>query len=373
MMPSLQTTRGYLWRLQWRIHRIGDLRLSREIFKPNSIDALIQGRLEDAESLLGTGAQIEAGTVTLIASLQLTELCKLLAFHFLLEKGVDFRETDGEGRTALHHVARFGQLDVFKWLLQKGQDPAYENQFQKGVELGKQDNWRYTALHEAVECPHMSAEAIHEWVAVGGPLDDVTNKNETALSIACQKLRLDKAIILTEAGAAIGIQNEERYAELAFAIRAGIPKEHPSLLEQIDPIENGELKAGFSEFAVKMIGRLEDIDTPIAGNQSPLVYVIRQKRINDRNLEGNSAPLLNALLARNPDVNAVDTVGDTIFIVAAKRGDLHFFEDYVLTGLTQNGNLAAMSPRDGMNAAQIADERGHPAIAKILSERAATA
>ena len=47
---------------------------------------------------------------------------QLEVVKWLVEKGADVNATNKDGRTVLHSAADSGQLDVVKWLVEKGAD-----------------------------------------------------------------------------------------------------------------------------------------------------------------------------------------------------------------------------------------------------------
>ena len=327
--------------------------------------ALGAGKIEHAEALLQEEGQLtpdELGHALLfVSSMKMDPQVKIRAFELLEMQGVDFDSIDGDSRTSLHHVARLGELEPFRWLL-----------LQQGVDQTKQDRWGYTALHEAADCRYLSPEAIEAWVVAGGGLDAVTNKNETALTIACKKCQFALARALFDYGAAIGIQDDQGYAEVSYALRLGVPDANPGPYGQFKVPEHNQL-------ALEMIQTMDDVNQPIAPGQTPLLHVARCKRINDLAHPVNLTAHLNALLDRGARISAVDPLGDTIFHIGAKRGDQHLFE-CVLPQIDWDvydepdpdpADVINSENENGMTPVQIADERGHPGIIDLLVQRGA--
>lgn len=326
-------------------------------------DALFKGRHSEAERLLvplALGA--EPPSFADIASRKMDQKEKINAFRFLSQHGFDFDGTDHEGRTALHHVARLGELEPFKWLLQLSPD------------LSMRDQWGYTALHEVAENRELGQEAIDAWVAANGGLDEVTNKNETALTISCKKGHYEKARALFNSQAAIGIQNNQGYAEFYFALHKGNPDEHPGPYGQLDV-------AAFNQLALDMIERMNDPNITVAPGHTPLLHIVRWKRINDRDQLINLNPHLLALLKKGARIGDVDPLGDSIFHTAAKRGDQHVVEDLFSDYDREISDEPDQDPAivldllndQGQTAAQIATDRGHEAIVNILLGQGAQA
>jgi len=106
---------------------------------------------------------------------------------YLLEKGADIHLNSEAGIDALHHASKFGNLEIVKYLISKG------------AEINKADNTGNYPIHAVSFFNHLN---IMKYLCEkGAEIDCVNKKGETPLCFTCHDQRLNLTQFLIKKGA----------------------------------------------------------------------------------------------------------------------------------------------------------------------------
>ena len=142
-----------------------------------------------------------------IALLWAARYGQLEVVKYLLELGADLNHQDNEGYTALFLAARYGKLEFVKYLQELGAD------------LNHQNNKGYTALIWAAATGQL--EVVKFLCELGADLNHKDNVGNTALVKAIELDQLEVVKYLQEQDAELNHQDKEGYTALLWAAATG--------------------------------------------------------------------------------------------------------------------------------------------------------
>ena len=171
---------------------------------------------------------------------------------FLETKGLSVKDTDNLGNTAFNYVARTGNIELLKTLLQKGIKPT-DNAIIIASEGSRRDAntlevYKYlvedlklkptvissegkTVLHNLVRKANQT-EIINYFLSKGVDINKADNDGNTALMIAASGRDTEALELLLSKVKNIDIQNTKGESALSIAIQSGSPKAVEILLNK---------------------------------------------------------------------------------------------------------------------------------------------
>jgi uncharacterized protein len=132
------------------------------------------------------------------------------AVRAMLKSGRDVNEAQGDGMTALHWAATYGDVDMMTMLLAAG------GNLRATTRLGG-----YTALHLAAQAGHTAA--VRTLVGAGASVDTLTSTGATSLMLAARSGSSDVTTTLLELGADPNAK-EPVNGQTALMIAAGLDR-----------------------------------------------------------------------------------------------------------------------------------------------------
>ncbi|KAL5258380.1 hypothetical protein ACHWQZ_G009025 [Mnemiopsis leidyi] len=142
----------------------------------------------------------------------------LQVIKYLWEKGADVNIQDSRGEAALHRAADRGHLQVIKYL------------WEKGADVNIQDSEGMTALHRAVNSGHL--QVFKYLLEKGADVNIQNSEGKTALHRAVFRRDLQVIDFLLEKEADVNIQDSEGKTALHMAARDGSLHVFKYLLEK---------------------------------------------------------------------------------------------------------------------------------------------
>ncbi|XP_056604783.1 ankyrin repeat domain-containing protein 16 [Triplophysa dalaica] len=149
----------------------------------------------------------------LIKAIQHGELCTVK--HQLNDhankQSVIYTHFGTSGDTLLHYAARYGHLDILRYLV---------DELNMDIEVYNNDYKR--ALHEASSMGHY--ECVRYLIAKGTKIDSLKKADWTPLMMACTRRNLDVVSELLDHGADPMLQNKDGWNAFHIACREGDPE-----------------------------------------------------------------------------------------------------------------------------------------------------
>ena len=131
--------------------------------------------------------------------------CSKDTLQALIHHGALIDAARKDGTNALLRACKTGQSETVRFLLETGAD----------VNIAKPNG--NSCLHEAVY-GHCSSETLHKIIQKGVNVNDVNNKSETALIVACYKAQAEPVKLLLENGVNPNISDDYDYTSLHAAV-----------------------------------------------------------------------------------------------------------------------------------------------------------
>lgn len=261
-----------------------------------------------------------------------------------MELGVDINEAVIKGRTPARIVA--AQQKRMMWNHKK--DDYFEKaaRFFSRESMEQVDDEGTTAVHQAARQGHtdMLRVMLEKGVDVNIAQDAPAEAGNTPLHEACARGNVETAELLMKSGADDAILNVkgETAAHLLMKKR----------------VYNGDMKP---EERMAILEALEHVDVPGAGGRTPLMLMLQQREIY------NKEELLSVLLGKDVDVDRRDDAGNTALIIAMDhQGRRGVAKELVRAGADVNAEN-----RNGDTALQLALRWGDQESAIYLIKKGA--
>nr|XP_055046909.1 ankyrin repeat domain-containing protein 16 [Misgurnus anguillicaudatus] len=148
----------------------------------------------------------------LIKAVQHGDLCTVkqqLSEH-ANKQSIIYTHFGKSGDTFLHYAARYGHLDILRYLVEE---------LNMNIEVYNNDYKR--ALHEASSMSHY--ESVRYLIARGAKIDSLKKADWTPLMMACTRRNLDVISELLDHGADPVVQNKDGWNSFHIACREGDP------------------------------------------------------------------------------------------------------------------------------------------------------
>ena len=321
-------------------------------------NAASKGDRGRVESLLAGGADINS----IVYSYDATALMlaarygRLEMVKFLIDKGADINIKNRIGSTAIHVASEYGRIDVVKYLVKKGADVNAGNKYgytplmraslskhpgtvkyliKKGAKVKAKAKNGFTALMSAaIRGQYNNAKIL---IKEGANINAMESGNDsrTALTIASENGYLDTIKVLLGSGADINALGKGGYAR--SALMAASSKGRIKVMEFLLS-KGADLHARNTRGATAFIFA----DT---GNTKTAEY----------------------LLGKGVDINSRTPFGLSLLIMASRDGEVKLVKYLIKKGADFNARTGS-----GRTARDYASEKGFNDIVKIL-DRAARA
>jgi ankyrin repeat protein len=245
--------------------------------------------------------------------------------QFFLSQGAKVDTANLEGRTPLFEAVAYGPL------------PAVQALLDAGAEVARKDNRGTTPLHRAVE--RGEEQTVLVLLRRGAPVDAPASDGQTALMLAAILGQAGLVKLLLENGACVEAANSLGQTALHFAVSSFSQEAQPALMEAL-------------------LGAGADIDEE--ANDGTTVLMLAASRGNVDSVE--------FLLARQPNLNATDTDGNTALILALKssagtRADF-------IRKLLSHGADPLHANATGETPQTLTQDESHKAVNRIITEAA---
>lgn len=123
------------------------------------------------------------------------------AVEFLLQNGVNAKESDGSRRTPLHQICWYGQHEDEE--LNGACERIIRLLVESGADIEARDTQGYAPIHDAAEGDWPSAIAIRTLLDLGANVDPISNDGDTPLHLAMLRGSVECVELLLERGADI--------------------------------------------------------------------------------------------------------------------------------------------------------------------------
>ncbi|VDM40337.1 unnamed protein product [Toxocara canis] len=199
------------------------------------LSACLSGDLEEVQTLLNNGADIDTCTVDGLTALHQAVIDgKPEMVQFLCEHGANLNAQDNEGWTPLHAAACCGNLDLVEYLCMEGADISITNSDKElAVDLAEEDDCRIALEEEHQrrnidpdECRNREMMIMRrdaeEWLREGEYRDRPhARTGASALHVAAAKGYTDVMRILLRAGADVNCRDRDGWTPLHAAAHWG--------------------------------------------------------------------------------------------------------------------------------------------------------
>ncbi len=279
-------------------------------------------------------------------------LARLDALRALLAQPGFLGMADNEGRSPLMTAVTFGRHDVLNLLLESGADFAVRDDLQQ------------TLLHHAVR---MQATNSVAWLADHTDRDAQDSEGYTPLARAISMKHGELARLLIQRGSDVNRTNNAGYSPLMLAIDArGLSLVRPLLKAGADPntsLPDGQTPVMLAAYAANC----QTLDLLFAAGASATGFTQRGHGIFDFALEQTSTKNMECLLAHgvDPSVRAHPEKWPVV-LTAAWRG-----REDVVNLLLDHGVDINTADYTGQTILMVALRRGHTALVHTLLQRGA--
>ena len=311
----------------------------------------------------------------------------LVKIRELLEKDPALvNAKDENGRTPLHWAARAGNLEVLRYLVDKGADPnALDNNgvaslhilarsgqpeaarllIEKGADIDIKDPVKLTPLNMAAES---GLEAMVKLLIEKGA--DIENKHAYGrtplVGAARERGNINVIRMLLDAGADVNSSDNWKATALDLAAWRGFEEVVNLLLERgaVLPKDSFRARELLQNAAEKGLAGL--FSRVVEKGADPTFPIEDGGTLLHAAAAGGSVPILETLLAKGLDVNLQDANGWSPLHFAAEMGR----GEAVTLLLGHEANINARTLM-GQTAANIAEENGNEDVALILKAKGA--
>uniref|UniRef100_A0A9J2Q666 cGMP-dependent protein kinase interacting domain-containing protein n=1 Tax=Ascaris lumbricoides TaxID=6252 RepID=A0A9J2Q666_ASCLU len=303
------------------------------------LSACLSGDLEEVQTLLDNGADINTCTVDGLTALHQAVIDgKPEMVQFLCDHGADLNAQDNEGWTPLHAAACCGNLDLVEYLCMEGADISVTNSDKElAVDLAEEDDCRI-ALEEEHRRRNVDPDECRNSLSFFFP-------GWTPLHAAACCGNLDLVEYLCMEGADISVTNSDKELAVDLAeeddCRIALEEEHRRRNVDPDECRNREMMI-MRRDAEEWLRDGEYRDRPHSRTGASALHVAAAKGYTD---------VMRIQLRAGADVNCRDRDGWTPLHAAA-----HWGEREAATLLVNNGASFNELTNNGESVLNVADK-----------------
>ena len=308
--------------------------------------------------LLNDGANIMAGHIENALDIAKIVESEKKLLEVMLEQGADLNMQSRYGETALIRAARFGRIEIVRYLVEHGADLSVQDKsdntalmwathnrqtgivkylVEQGAEVNAQTESGWTALMRAARNGYTG---IVKYLVEQGAEVNIQNRyGGTALERAAGEGHIDIVRYLVEQGADVNVQDEWGTTALTQAVQ----KKHMDIVRYL--IEQGA-----------------DVNIRVEWETTALIYAA----------QGGNIDIVRLLVEQGADLNAQNKDGKTALLEAARGTyrDIVGYIDIVKYLVEQGADLNAQD-KYGNTALLWAAREEHIDIVKYLVEQGA--
>lgn len=348
--------------------------------------AAMQGRAALVQRLLNLGADARAKDRSGSESIHLAARnSQKETVELLLQAGADVNSHNGTGSTCLHLAAEAGDADLARFLLDHDASidarangeltplhaaaarptaAVVELLLARGADINALSLFGSTPLHRAAQDGRTAT--VRVLLDHGADANIRTERQQTPFHVVIERRRWETATVFMEKGVSFRGLDGQAYSPLAFALQNDVPRDFvESLLDHYpnvnDPDESGRCPIQ----TVAQVDRADLLD----------LLFSRGADVNSRNdhrgrtalhwaAESGQMKMAEALLARNPDINATDRDHKTPLHLAAQRGRTVMVQFLLAHGAEVNAHKYVFEP----TPLSLAVEAEHDDVAELLRQ-----